>query len=102
MDIEKTIEFLLSNQAKFDANQAAANERLTRLENVVGMLADNVSRLDDVMETLAESHIKLIARLDTIAAQSEDRDRQLGERINSLVSAVGVIATRLPPPQPAA
>ena len=39
MDVEKTIQFLLSNQPKHD-------ERLTRLENVVGNLSGNVIHLD--------------------------------------------------------
>ena len=63
MDVEKTIEFLLSNQAKHD-------ERLTRLETVVGSLAgsvdklaDNIERLDEAMVTLAESGVQRIGAL---------------------------------------
>jgi hypothetical protein len=82
MDVEKTIEFLIQNQAAHD-------ERLTRLENVVGTLADNVNRLDDVMVTLAESHIKLIERMDALAQQSVERDKRLGDCVDNLVSAIG-------------
>jgi hypothetical protein len=53
MNVEKTIEFLIQNQAAHD-------ERMTRLENlvgtlgsVVGTLADKVNHLDDVMATLS-------------------------------------------------
>ena len=64
MNVEKTIEFLLSNQAKHD-------ERLTRLETVVGSLAggveklaDNVERLDRALVTLAESGVQTNQRID--------------------------------------
>ena len=86
MDIEKTIEFLLSNQAKHD-------ERLTRLEAVVGSLAgsveklaDNVERLDEVMVTLAKSGVQTNRRID-----------QLGVRVDQLVGAMGTLIQRQTP-----
>lgn len=86
MNVEKTIEFLLSNQAKHD-------ERLTRLETVVGSLAgsveklaDNVERLDEVMVTLAESGVQTNQRID-----------QLGLRVDQLVSAMGAMMRQQPP-----
>jgi hypothetical protein len=87
MDVEKTIEFLLNNQAKHD-------ERLTRLETVVGSLAgsvdklaDNLERLDEAMVTLAESGVQTNRRID-----------QLGMRVDQLVSAVGMMIERQSPP----
>jgi len=87
MDVEKTIEFLLSNQAKHD-------ERLTRLETVVGSLAgsvdklaDNIERLDEAMVTLAESGVQTNRRID-----------QLGMRVDQLVSAMGAMMQRPSPP----
>ena len=87
MDVEKTIEFLLSNQAKHD-------ERLTRLETVVGSLAgsvdklaDNGERLDEAMVTLAESGV-----------QTNRRIGQLGMRVDQLVSAMGAMMQRPSPP----
>ena len=96
MDVERTIEFLL-------ANQAAHDQRLASIETSLGQLADKVKHLDDVMVILADSHITLVknmdklvqnmdqmaARMRTIAEESNERDRQLGARIDSLVSAFG-------------
>jgi len=82
MDVEKTIEFLLQNQAVHD-------ERLTRIENAVVVLIDKTNRLDDVMATLAEAHIKSIEQMDVMAKQSMERDDRLGARIDSLVTAIG-------------
>jgi methyl-accepting chemotaxis protein len=101
MDVEKTIEFLLNNQAKHD-------ERLSRLETVVGTLAgsvgslagslgslagsvdklaDNIERLDEAMVTLAESGVQTNRRID-----------QLGMRVDQLVSAMGAMMQRPSPP----
>lgn len=95
MDVEKTIEFLLSNQAGHD-------ERLTRLETVVGSLAgtveklaDNVQRLDDAMVSLAESGIQTNQRIDQLGMRVD----QLGIRMDQFVSAVGAMI-RQQPPQP--
>ena len=93
MDVEKTIEFLLSTQAQHD-------ERLTRLETVVGSiagsvasltgtvekLADNLQRLDEAMVSLAESGLQTNRRID-----------QLGVRVDQLVGAMAVMAQPLPP-----
>ena len=95
MDVERTIEFLLNNQAKHD-------ERLTRLETVVGSiagsvqslagsvekLADNVERLDGAMVMLAESGVQSNRLID-----------QLGMRVDQLVSAMGTIVRQQPPQQ---
>ena len=85
MNVEKTIEFLLSNQAKPD-------ERLTRLETVVGSLAggveklaDNVERLDRALVTLAESGVQTNQGID-----------QLGRRVGQLVSAMGAMMRQQP------
>jgi hypothetical protein len=85
VNAEKTIEFLLSNQPVHD-------ERLTRLEAVVGSLAgsveklaDNIEHLDEVMVTLAESEVRTNQRID-----------QLGQRVDQLVSATGAILRQHP------
>ena len=94
MDVEKTIEFLINNQAKHD-------ERLTRLETVVGTLAGrvgslvggvdklagNIERLDKAMVALAESGVQTNRRID-----------QLGMRVDQLVSAMGAMMQRPSPP----
>ena len=89
MDVEKTIQFLLSNQAAADARQAAADARLTRLEafaasNAEGIrdLTQTVKQLDTVLDSLSQSMI-------AINEQAAERDRRLGERIERLVSGIG-------------
>jgi hypothetical protein len=103
MDVEKTIEFLLTNQAKHDERLGRIEAAVDSLAGSVGELTGKVGNLDGVMATLAESQIKvfqgmdlLTARLSTIAQESVERDRQLGQRIESLVSAIGEFVRNRP------
>ena len=75
MDVQKTIEFLLENQAAHD-------ERLARIEKAVVVLIEKTIRLDEVMAKLAES-------LETVSRECEARNRRMDERIELLVSAMG-------------
>jgi hypothetical protein len=95
VDVEKTIEFLLNNPAKHE-------ERLTRLEIVVGSLAgsvvklaDNVERLGEAMVSLAESEVRTNQRIDQLGMRVD----QLGMRVDQLVGAMGAMI-RPQPPQP--
>ena len=86
MDVERTIEFLLSNQAKHD-------ERLTRLEAVVGSLAGTVNSLIGSVEKLADN----VARLDGAMVMLAESGVQTNRRIDTLVSAMGEIVRQRPP-----
>ena len=93
MDVEKTIEFLLNIQA---SSQAASDTRFAELKAAllsntadikaltsnVEALTSNVNQLDTVIDSLAQSMIR-------INEQSAERDRQLGERIDKLVVGIG-------------
>ena len=88
MDVEKTIEFLLSNQAAHD-------ERLGRLENIVANLENIVAKLAGSIESLvntAESMAKNIERIDEVVLILAASGVKTNERIDKLVSAVGVLA----------
>ena len=92
MDVEKTIEFLLSTQAQHD-------ERLTRLETVVGTLAGSVVSLAGSVEKLAGNVQRLDAAMVSLAesgVQTNRRIDQLGMRVDQLVSAMGAMSQRLP------
>lgn len=101
MDVEKTIEFLLNNQA-------AADVRLTRLEaDIAALTADNkvikdlaVSNAKDIRDlaslvgTLAQSMIDSGKRFDEQHRKLVEQDRKLGQRIDALVSGVGEFIRR--------
>jgi hypothetical protein len=73
------------------------------MENVVEKLLDRTDRLDEVMLLLAESQITPTKRIDTltepldrVAQESAERDQRVGERIESLVSAIGEFVRNKP------
>ena len=105
MDVEKTIEFLLNNQA-------AADVRLSRLEafvaeNAAVVAAESkvikdlaVSNAKDIRDlaslvgTLAQSMIDSGKRFDAQHRKLVEQDRKLGQRIDDLVSGVGEFIRR--------
>ena len=112
MDVEKTIEFLLNNQA-------AADARLSRIEAIVAantafveahvadVAADNkvikdlvasnardIRDLASLVGTLAQSMIDSGKRFDEQHRKLVEQDRKLGQRIDALVSGVGEFIRR--------
>ena len=98
MDVEKTIQFLLENQARFDARQAQLDERyaqlveqqaqfvdrqsqfeerMTRIENVLLDVAEAQTRTNAILTTLTERHVEL--------AQSHNATEQ---SLNALIAVV--------------
>ena len=77
--------------------------RVDRLENLMGVLAEKQSKLDDVLVLLTEAQIRTEERfqevgrrfqetdrrIDKLAAEAAKRGRALDERIEKLVSAIG-------------
>ena len=59
MDVEKTMQFLLEQQARFDARQAQSEERMTRIESVLFDVATAQTRTNAILTTLTERHVEL-------------------------------------------
>lgn len=66
MDIEKTMQFLLEQQARFDARQAEFVERqaqfekrMAEIQNILQDLAISEIRTSALLETWAEQHVEL-------------------------------------------
>ena len=59
MDVEKTMQFLLEQQARFDARQAQSEERMTRIESVLFDVATAQTRTNAILTTLIERHVDL-------------------------------------------
>ena len=82
------------------------NTRVTRLENLMGRLAEKQEKLDDVLVLLTEAQIKTEERFQETERRFQETERrfqrtdarmeelakaqlQTGERIEHLVSAIG-------------
>ena len=67
------------------------NTRVTRLENLVGILADKEAKLD-VMRALAESQIKLHEDIRELRQEQGEHDRKIDDRIEKLVQAIAELS----------
>ena len=91
MDVEKTIEFLLSNQA-------AADARLSRAEALTVSNVEDIKSLAGKLGEWAQVGIETDRRLDKLAERFDQQDRKLAERIERLVSGIGDFMRRDIPP----
>lgn len=95
MNVEKTIDFLLKNQARmdarFEAKFAKADERLTRLERVVatnnrvvtGLVRYGVSLRSDVRRL-----DKALVRIATAQAKSDEKLIEIEEKLDGVIDIV--------------
>ena len=95
MEVEKTIDFLLKNQARmdarFEAKFAKADERLTRLEQVVATNNRVVGRLTHYGISLRSDVRRLDKALIRIAeaqAKSETKMVEIEEKLDGLIGVV--------------
>ena len=61
IDVERTIEFLLAQQARFDEQHEQSASEMAELRGVVLDLADTQPRTNEILVTLAERHVELAA-----------------------------------------
>lgn len=72
MDVERTIEFLLEQQA---AQQARSDARMTRIEESIGKLTESQLRADNDIRQL-RSELRRAVRLSVQEARAERRSRK--------------------------
>jgi septal ring factor EnvC (AmiA/AmiB activator) len=102
MDVERTIQFLLKNQARMDARMdakfAKAERRMDRLERVVAQnnrittrlvrygvsLRSDVRRTEKALAETAEKLAKTAAKL----AETDEKLAETDEKLNALIDIV--------------
>ena len=87
-ETQKQIDFLVEHQARFAVNQEKADERLTRLENIV---ANSYVDMRDRYNALVDAQLKSEERIAAVAeAQHRAAEAQANtdERLNTLINAV--------------
>ena len=84
MDVEKTIQFLLEQQARFDARQAEFDARQVKFEedialinNIMASVAAAQQRTNAILETLAEKHVDLA-----------EEHRHTEQKLQAVISAI--------------
>ena len=85
MDVEKTIQFLLAQQARFDARQAEFDTRqaefdarqvkfeedIALINNIMAGVAIAQQRTNAILETLAEKHVETEQKLQAVISAIE-------------------------------
>ena len=90
MDVEKTIQFLLEQQARFDAHQtelqaqfeerqAQFEERMTRIESILLDVTAAQQRTNAILETLTERHVELAQKLSEAQQVTQQNLNALSE-----------------------
>jgi chromosome segregation ATPase len=95
MDVEKTMQFLVEQQARFDARQAELQaqfeERMTRIESVLLDVATAQERTNAILATLTEQHVEL-AQSHKELAQSHKKlseaQQVTGQNLNALIATL--------------
>ena len=84
MDAEKTMAFILSQQAGFAARQAVFDERLARLTAAQDSQQKSIFDLIQVVRTMAERQDKQAELLDKKFAETDQKINQLTENMSEL------------------
>ena len=84
MDVEKTMQFLLEQQARFDARQAQFEERMARIESVLLDVATAQENTNAILTTLTERHVELA---ESHKALSEAQ-RVTEQSLNALIATL--------------
>ena len=84
MDVEKTMQFLLEQQARFDARQAQSEERMTRIENVLLDVATAQAGTNEILATLTERHVELAQSHKELSDAQQVTEQSLNALIATL------------------
>ena len=91
MDVEKTMQFLLEQQARFDARQAEFDARqlrfdedMLRINDVLLRVATSQERTNEILAVLTERHIDLA----TSHQELTEAQKATEENLNALISTV--------------
>ena len=99
MDVEKTIEFILEQQARLDAefnaklevHKTRFEEEVSRINGVLFEIAATQERTNAILATIAEKHVALAESHDRLTKSHEElaeAQTVTGQRMNTLISVV--------------
>jgi hypothetical protein len=86
MDVEKTIQFLLEQQAKFDAREAQSRELMAQIQSVLLDVATKQENTNAILTTLAERHSALALSHEELAKAQRETEHRLSSLAQSLQS----------------
>ena len=83
---QRHVEFILEQQARFDARQAQFEERQVLFENRQALFEEGLSRLEQVQEQQAESIDRLVEAVAATQSQLDSAFGEMHEGFNKLIS----------------
>jgi chromosome segregation ATPase len=81
-EMERTMQFILEQQAQFAANQAKAEERIARIEEMQENAARQIELLGSALVELTEAHTRTEGSLTQLAEAQAHSDRRLDALID--------------------
>jgi archaellum component FlaC len=101
MDIEKTMEFILSVQARLEASVQDHHERIAKHDEQIAKLESSIASLTDLVGRLAQAEIRLAERTERMmegmtAGFQEIRELQANTeyKLNALIDTVEKLVRR--------
>lgn len=91
MNIEKTIEFIIENQAKSEERFARAEERFNRAEERKDRADRRMDRLEQITKQLVRSGLSIrsdVPQLRKFRAKTEENLLEITEKLNTLIDVV--------------
>jgi len=84
MDLERTMEFILQQQARLEGSVLKHDEQLARLEASVQKHDDQIAAVTDLVGRLAQAEIRLVERVDKLGARMD----QFFERMDRFIQGL--------------
>jgi hypothetical protein len=97
MDVEKTIEFLLRQQAQFSSDLSALMQQQTQFRADLAALSNTVTELTGTVTGLARNVVSLtqvVSEVVTVQERLVEGQRTTDERLNALITIVDKLISR--------
>ncbi len=91
MDVDRTIEFMLKNQARMDARFARADARFAKAEKRLDRLERVVAQNNRISTRLVRYGVSLrsdVRRIDKALAETVEKLAMTDEKLNALIDIV--------------
>jgi UDP-N-acetylglucosamine enolpyruvyl transferase len=101
MDIEKTMEFILSVQARLEASaqkhderMAKQDEQIAKHDEQIGRLEASIASLTDLVGRLAQAEIHLAERMTSGFQELRELHTDTESKLNALIATVDKLVRR--------
>jgi chromosome segregation ATPase len=99
MDIERTMQFIVEQQAQFWASVQKHDEQMAKHDEQIAKLGEQIGTLTDLVGRLAQAEIRLVERMQGHEARLgslETKTTQLFERMDRFIHGLGGNGHKLP------